>query len=86
MREIKIGRVYRHFKGDKYLVMGVAKHSETKEEMVLYKQLYGKGELWVRPKEMFLSPIDRSAHPNVPEKWRFTLQKIESKAKNFVEP
>ncbi|MBR1939136.1 DUF1653 domain-containing protein [Candidatus Saccharibacteria bacterium] len=86
MRDLKIGRVYKHFKGDKYLVVGVAKHSETKEEMVIYRQLYGEGELYVRPKEMFLSAVDRDKYPNVPEKWRFTLQKIESKAGKFKEP
>ena len=50
---IKSGR-YRHYKGNEYQVLGVARHSETEAEYVVYRQLYGAGELWVRPKAMFL--------------------------------
>jgi cyclomaltodextrinase len=57
MEEIKIGK-YSHFKGQEYEVLGVAKHSETGEELVVYKALYGQKELWVRPKEMFLETIE----------------------------
>lgn len=53
-RRIKIGRRYRHFKGRDYLVLHVAKHSETLEEMVVYQALYGERGIWVRPLEMFL--------------------------------
>ena len=53
-REIKIGKKYRHFKGNEYLVLYVAKHSETLEEMVVYQALYGERGIWVRPLEMFL--------------------------------
>jgi hypothetical protein len=53
-REIRIGRKYRHFKGKEYLVLHIAKHSETLEEMVVYKALYGDGGIWVRPLKMFL--------------------------------
>ena len=59
MREIRIHGVYRHFKGRCYLVEDVALHSETGEEYVVYRQLYGEGKLWIRPKEMFLEPVDR---------------------------
>ena len=55
---IKIGR-YRHFKGNEYLVIGVAKHSETLEEMVVYMALYGDGGLWVRPSSMWDETIER---------------------------
>lgn len=55
---IKIGR-YRHFKGNEYLVIGVAKHSETLEEMVVYRALYGDGGLWVRPSSMWDETIER---------------------------
>jgi hypothetical protein len=57
-REIKVGKEYQHFKGNKYLVLYVAKHSETLEEMVVYKALYGEMGIWVRPLEMFLSKKD----------------------------
>lgn len=44
---------YRHYKGNEYEVIGMAKHSETLEEMVVYKALYGEGEIWVRPAYMW---------------------------------
>ena len=53
-REIKIGKHYRHFKGNEYLVLYVAKHSETLEDMVVYQALYGEKGIWVRPLSMFL--------------------------------
>ena len=53
---IELGK-YRHYKGNFYEVIGVVKHSETLEELVLYKQLYGEGALWVRPLSMFLETI-----------------------------
>jgi hypothetical protein len=49
---------YRHYKGNEYIVIGVAKHSETLEEMVVYRQDYGEQGLWVRPKEMFLETVE----------------------------
>lgn len=52
MANIKLGK-YRHFKGNEYEVIALAKHSETLEEMVVYKALYGNGDLWVRSAEMF---------------------------------
>lgn len=56
--EIKKGR-YRHFKGNEYEVIAIAKHSETLEEMVVYKALYGEGGLWVRPAEMWNETVER---------------------------
>ena len=56
--EIKTGK-YRHFKGNMYEVVGVAKHSETLEEMVVYRALYGEGGLWVRPAKMWNETIER---------------------------
>ena len=56
--EIKIGK-YRHFKGNEYEVIGVAKHSETLAEMVVYRALYGDGEIWVRPAEMWNETVER---------------------------
>ena len=56
--EIKIGK-YRHFKGNQYEVIGIAKHSETLAEMVVYRALYGDGEIWVRPVEMWNETVER---------------------------
>lgn len=56
--EIKIGR-YRHFKGNEYEVVAVARHSETQEEMVVYKALYGDGGWWVRPASMWNETVER---------------------------
>lgn len=80
MREIRIGRVYRHFKGDYYLVEGVANDSETEKPFVIYRKLYGDGGLWLRPLEMFLSRVDREKYPDAPQEYRFELQEIESAA------
>ena len=50
---------YRHFKGMEYEVLGVARHSETLEEMVVYRALYGEGDIWVRPASMWLETVER---------------------------
>lgn len=56
MKDIKAG-IYRHYKGGRYEVIGCAKHSETMEELVVYRALYGDKGLWVRPKKMFLEYV-----------------------------
>lgn len=56
--EIKRG-IYRHFKGNKYEVLGLAHHSESLEEMVVYRALYGDGGLWVRPASMWNETVNR---------------------------
>lgn len=58
MEEIKIGK-YRHFKGNEYEVIGIARHSETLEELVVYRALYGDSGLWVRPKSQWNDVIER---------------------------
>lgn len=78
MQELKLKRVYRHFKGDYYLVEDIARHSETGEDLVIYRKLYGDGGLWVRPKEMFLAEVDRAKYPDCPQTYRFELQDIKS--------
>ena len=56
--EIKLGK-YRHFNGNEYEVIGIAKHSETLEEMVVYRALYGEHGLWVRPASMWNETVER---------------------------
>ena len=55
---VRLGK-YKHFKGNEYEVIGIAKHSETLEEMVVYKALYGDGDIWVRPISMWDEEIER---------------------------
>ena len=81
VRELVIHGVYRHFKGDYYLVEDIATHSETKEDMVIYRSLYGDHHLYVRPVQMFLSPVDTEKYPNIRQKWRFELQEKRIKVK-----
>ena len=57
MTRINPGR-YRHYKGNEYSVLGVARHSETREELVVYRQEYGDHGLWVRPTQMFLGTVE----------------------------
>lgn len=56
MTAIRTGR-YRHYKGNEYEVTGIARHSETEEEMVVYRILYGDRSLWVRPLGMFMENV-----------------------------
>ena len=58
MLEFRLGR-YRHFKGQEYELIGVARHSESLEPMAVYRALYGDGALWVRPMELFLGEVVR---------------------------
>lgn len=74
MREIKIHGIYRHFKGNYYLVEELAKDSETEETLVVYRKLYDDGSLWVRPLDMFLSEVDHNKYPDVTQQYRFELQ------------
>lgn len=86
MEHVKVGRVYRHFKGNYYFVENIAYDSETQEKMVVYKPLYSREDdkqIWVRPESMFLSEISLDRPDNIAKQSkRFKLcEKIE---KNYI--
>ena len=80
MQEPKLKHVYRHFKGDYYLLEDIASHSETGEKYAVYRKLYGDGSLWVRPLDMFLGEVDRVKYPDAKQKYRFEPADIVSVA------
>ncbi|MFR8103904.1 MAG: DUF1653 domain-containing protein [Clostridia bacterium] len=85
MEHVKIGKVYRHFKGNYYFVENVAKHSETKEIYVVYKSLYDRtdSQIWVRPESMFLEAIDKDRKDNITgQTYRFEL--VEDLSKDYT--
>lgn len=85
MEEVKIGRVYRHFKGNYYFVENIAYDSETYERMVVYKPLYERKDgrsIWVRPEKMFLEKIPERPDNITGQKVRFEL--VKDVEKNYL--
>ena len=80
MREIKEGQIYRHFKGFKATIIAIATHTETKEQLVIYKcdssgitSTHVDG-IYARPLDMFLSEVDHNKYPDIKQKYRFELE------------
>ncbi len=85
MDKVKIGKVYRHFKGNYYFVENIAYDSETQERMVVYKPLYHRADeknIWIRPEKMFLEEIPNRPDNVTGQKIRFEL--VEEIDKNYT--
>ncbi len=75
--EVLIGRIYKHYKGNYYITLELALNTETEEQMVIYKALYGEGKVFARPLTSFTEKVEGKN-----QEYRFELQNIESLAKN----
>ena len=73
-----IGRIYRHFKGDYYIIVDTALNNEDEKEYVIYRALYGEGQLFVRPLDDFTARVDKVKYPNCTQEHKFELQDITS--------
>lgn len=77
-KEVKVKGIYKHYKGDFYLVEEIAFDSETTEKLVIYRALYGNTKLWVRPYQSFVEKVQKNG-----QTYRFELQDIESKNQSY---
>lgn len=71
LKEEMIGQTYRHFKGNNYVVIDLAVHSESAEPLVIYKSAGDNDYTWARPLAMFLSPVDKDKYPDIKQELRF---------------
>ncbi len=78
MDELKINGIYKHYKGDLYLVEDISFNSETNEKMIVYRALYGESKLWCRPYDSFFDEVNKNG-----QKYRFELQEIKSKREDY---
>ena len=72
------GDIVRHFKGNRYEILHFAKDSETREDVVVYRALYGERGVWVRPMAMFFSEVDHEKYPDCGQKWRFEREEAQA--------
>lgn len=69
---VEVGKFYRHFKGGVYQVIAIAKHTETKEDLVVYQH---EDKVWARPYSMFIGKVDKEKYKDVKQEYRFEEQK-----------
>lgn len=74
-RVVSVGKTYRHFRGEDYKVLCIAKDSDSDpedlREVVVYEALYGKHLIWIRGMDEFLAPVDKEKYPNIEQEYRF---------------
>ncbi len=75
---VKIHGVYKHYKGNYYIVEDIGYHSETLEKLVIYRALYGDHKVWCRPYDMFLDELDKEKQAKYGQKHRFEPQNIKN--------
>lgn len=81
----KAGECYRHFKGNRYQIIAIAKHTETEEDCVVYQALYGENGIFVRPLDMFMEKVDKEKYPDAIQEYRFELEEEENLLIKFLD-